>query len=99
MIRSIQRELNDFFGRINDSDYSIQHVIKSAFTQARSKLKPEAFSELSLFVINSFYRNAPYLLWGKHRILAGDGSTIMLPASKKIATDFEPAVFDPDATV
>ena len=99
MRRSIQRELNDFFGRINDSDYSIQHVTKSAFTQARSKLKPEAFSELSLSVVNSFYRNAPYLLWGKHRILACDGSTIMLPASKNIAADFEPTGFGPDATV
>jgi len=31
-----------FFGRINNSDYSIQNVTKSAFTQARSKLKPKA---------------------------------------------------------
>jgi hypothetical protein len=96
--RSIQRELNDFFGRINDSGYSIQHVTKSAFTQARSKLKPEAFSELSSSVVNSFYGGAPYLLWGKHRILACDGSTIMLPASKDIATVFKPEGFGPGAS-
>ena len=50
-------------------------------------------------MVNSLYRNAPYLLWGKHRILACDGSTIILPASKNIAADFEPAGFGPDATV
>ncbi|MBC7424238.1 MAG: hypothetical protein H7334_12370 [Ferruginibacter sp.] len=84
MRRSIQRELNDFFGRINNSGYSIQHVTKSAFTQARLKLKPEAFSELSSTVVNTFYEGPPYLLWGNHRILAYDGSTIMLPTSKDI---------------
>lgn len=99
MRRSIQRELNDFFGRINYSDYSIQHVTKSAFSQARSKLKPEAFSELSSTVVNSFYRSAPYLIWGKHRILACDGSTIMLPSSKNIAEIFETTGFGPNASV
>ena len=97
MRRSIQRELNDFFGKLNESDYSIQHVTKSAFTQARSKLKYESFIELNSSSVDYFYSNAPFLLWGKHRILAGDGSTIMVPSSKNINTEFEPTGFGPDA--
>jgi len=96
--RSIQRELNDFFGRINNSNYSIKHVTKSTFTQACSKLKLEAFSELSSTVINTFYEGAPYLLWGNHRILACDGSTIMLPTSKDTAAVFKPEGFGPSAS-
>ncbi len=98
MRRSIQRELNDFFGKLNESDYSIQHVTKSAFSQARSKLKYEAFIELGASSIDYFYSNAPYLLWDKHRILACDGSTIMLPSSKDISAEFEATGFGPDAS-
>ena len=96
--RSIQRELNDFFGKLNESDYSIQHVTKSAFTQARSKLKYEGFVELNSNSVDYFYSNAPYLLWGKHRLLAGDGSTIMLPSSKSISAEFEQTGFGPGAS-
>ena len=63
--RSIQRELNDFFGRIYISGYSIQHVTKSAFTQARLKLKAEAFSELSSTVVNTFYEGPPLFVMGQ----------------------------------
>ena len=82
MRRSIQRELNDFFGRISDSDYSIQHVTKCAFSQACSKLKPATFIELSSIVVIYFYSNAPYLIWGTYMLLACDGRTVMLPESK-----------------
>ena len=97
MRRSIQRELNDFFGRLNGSDYSIQQVTKSAFSQARSKLKYQAFIELSNSAVDYFYSSATYLLWDKHRILACDGSTIMLPSSVDIGTEFEPTGFGPGA--
>ena len=97
MRRSIQRELNDFFGKLNGSDYSIQQVTKSAFSQARSKLKYQAFIELSNSAVDYFYSSAPYLLWDKHRILACDGSTIMLPSSVDIGTEFEPTGFGPGA--
>jgi len=93
--RSLQRELNDFFGRLNNSDYSIQKVTKSAFSQARSKLKPEAFIELSQSSVDFFYDNSPYLLWDKHRLLACDGSTIRLPDSQNIRESFMPFGFGP----
>ena len=96
--RSLQRELNDFFGKLNDTNYSIQHVTKGAFSQARSKLKHEGFVELSNNSVDYFYSNAPYLLWDKHRILACDGSTIMLPNSKSISTEFGTTGFGPHAS-
>ena len=89
----MQRELNDFFGHLSDSDYSIQKVTKGAFTQARSKLNHQAFIELSQSSVDYFYKNTPYLLWDKHRILACDGSTIMLPNSKNIKATFKPTSF------
>lgn len=99
MRRSLQRELNDFFGRFNDSNYSIQRVTKGAFTQARAKLKHEAFIELSQSSVDFFYNNAPYLLWDKHRILVCDGSTVMLPNSKNIKESFAPTGFGPNGDV
>ena len=85
---SIQRELNDFFAKINNADFSIQEVTKGAFSTARSKLKHTAFIELSNKSVNSFYQQAPYVRWGEFRVLACDGSTVSLPKSKDIAKDF-----------
>lgn len=76
---SIQRELNTFFSKVQGMDYSIQVVTKGALTQARAKLKPEAFLEMNQVAINEFYEGAPYETWKSHRLLAIDGSTINLP--------------------
>ena len=72
-------------------------VTKSAFSQARSKLKPDAFIELSHSSVDFFYDNSPYLLWDKHRLLACDGSTIRLPDSQDIREKFTPTGFGPNA--
>lgn len=85
---SIQRELNDFFAKINNEDFSIQEVTKGAFSTARSKLKHTAFIELSNKSVDAFYQQAPYVRWGEFRVLACDGSTVLLPKSKGIAKDF-----------
>lgn len=86
--RSIQRELNTFYQRLQDEDFSIQHVTKGAFTQARAKLKPEAFKELNKVGLDSFYKEAPYLKWRGYRLLAIDGSTVVLPKHKTITEEF-----------
>ena len=85
---SIQRELNEFFAKISNEDFSIQEVTKGAFSTARSKLKHTAFVELSNKSVHSFYQQAPYVRWGEFRVLACDGSTVVLPKSKDIARDF-----------
>ena len=73
---SVQRELDDFFAQILDQDYSIREVTKGALSQARAKLKPEAFVEMNAVACRDFYAGAPYLLWNNHRLLAVDGSTL-----------------------
>lgn len=95
--RSIQRELNSFYQKLKKEDFSIQHVTKGAFTQARAKLKPEAFIELNQVGIKSFYRNAPYLTWQGWRLVSIDGSTIVLPKHKTVAEEFGITHFGPDA--
>ena len=88
MMRSIQRELNDFFGKILDQDYSIQQVTKGALSQSRAKLLPEAFKDLNSEAGKKFYDEAPYLSWKGHRLLAADGSTCILPNHKTTREEF-----------
>lgn len=95
--RSIQRELNSFYQKLQKSDFSIQHVTKGAFSRARAKLKPEAFAELNRVGIASFYRNAPYKTWRGFRLLAIDGSTAVLPKHKSIEESFGVTNFGPYA--
>jgi hypothetical protein len=76
---SLQRELNRFYAKIMDKDFSIRQVTKGALSQARAKLKPEAFLDLNKEGCRTFYKHAPYLQWGNHRLLAGDGSVLILP--------------------
>jgi hypothetical protein len=86
--RSIQRELNTFYQRLQDKDFSIRHVTKGAFSQARAKLKPEAFKELNKVGLDIFYKEAPYLKWRGYRLLAIDGSTVVLPKHKTVEEEF-----------
>jgi hypothetical protein len=89
--------LNSFYQKVTGSDFSIQHVTKGAFTQARANLKPEAFKELNEIGITSFYRDAPYLMWLGYRLLAIDGSTLLLPKHKSIEEEFGVVNFGPYA--
>jgi len=97
LTRSIQRELNSFYQKITGSDFSLQHVTKGAFTQARAKLKPTAFAELNQVGIQSFYKNAPYKTWRGFRLLSVDGSTAVLPKHQSIVTEFGITNFGPYA--
>jgi hypothetical protein len=82
MASSLQRELNSFFSKVLGKDYSIQKVTKGALTQARAKLKPEAFLELNQTGCKIFYEGAPYRIWKTHRVLAIDGSAVTVPTHK-----------------
>jgi hypothetical protein len=52
---SIQRELDRFYKEVTKSDFNIREATKGAFTQARAKLNPWAFSRLNEVAVNSFY--------------------------------------------
>jgi hypothetical protein len=86
--RSLQRELNSFYQRLQKKDFLSQYVTKGAFSRARAKLKPEAFVELNQIGGNNFYRNAPWLNWRGFRLLAADGSTAVLPNHPSVEQEF-----------
>jgi hypothetical protein len=95
--RSIQRELNSFYQKLQKNDFSIQHVTKGAFSRCRSKLKPEAFLELNQVGIKSFYNNAPWRSFQGLRLLAIDGSTAVLPKHQSVIEEFGTTNFGPYA--
>jgi len=94
---SLQRELDSFYKEVNESDFNIRHVTKGAFSQARSKLKPEAFVELNSSVVKTFYEGAPWLTWCGFRLLAVDGSRLMLPNHPSVIEEFGQYNFGPYA--
>ena len=88
LTRSIQKELNTFFSKLSGKDYSILAVTKGALTQARAKLKPDAFIELSALAVKEFYKNENYLKWKGFRLVAVDGSTSNLPMHPSVEEEF-----------
>ena len=84
----LQREMDSFYKETEDSGFSLRRVTKSAFTQARKFLSPEAFLELSDVVVKNFYENAPFLGYKNHRILAVDGGFLNLPDHPSIREEF-----------
>jgi hypothetical protein len=85
---SLQRELDSFSKAVLSTDYNIREVTKGAFTQARSKLKPEAFKEINDVACASFYAGAPYRKWYGHRLLCVDGSRLHLPNHPTVREEF-----------
>jgi hypothetical protein len=96
---SLQREMDRFLKEVYDSEFVIRSITKSAFSQSRRQLKPEAFLELNDIVCRDFYQMAPYLGYQGHRVLSIDGSRLLLPNSDDIAQEFGTAGYGPNADV
>lgn len=94
---SIQRELDRFFKNISKSDFNIREVSKGAFSQARAKLNPLSFKRLNRVSNNTFYNEADYYVWHNMRLLAADGSTLMLPNHPSVKQEFGEHDFGPKA--
>jgi len=94
---SIQRDLDRFFKRMNKSDFSIREVTKSAFTQCRAKLNPEAFKDLNKVAIDTFYSSNEVYTWNGMRTLSVDGSRLVLPDHPTVVAEFGSHNFGPDA--
>jgi hypothetical protein len=86
--RAVQDELDEFFKLRNGEDVAVREVTKSAFTQARKKLKHEAFIELNELQVDYFYQHYGYKSWYGLRLLAVDGSSNQLPNSAEIVEHF-----------
>lgn len=86
--KAIQRELDDFYDRLNDPHTQLRTITKGALTQSRAKLQPEAFKYLDKITQDEFYQNGGALRWGKYRLLAIDGSAIKLPRHPSVEQEF-----------
>ena len=86
--KSSQNSLNDM--TLNgDINYT---VTNSAYTQARAKLNYTAFIEMKDKSIEMFYEDGEYNRYKNFRLLAVDGSIVVLPNSNDIKKEFNPTV-------
>lgn len=69
-----------------------REITQSAFTQARRKLKYEAFVELNDLAVETFYADAPTHRWQGYRLLAVDGTTLRLPDVPPVRDTFSSRV-------
>jgi hypothetical protein len=76
---AIQYELDSFFAQLQERSIPRREISQSAFTQARRKLKHEAFIELNDRAVEAFYAEAPVRRWHGLWVLAVDGTTLRLP--------------------
>jgi hypothetical protein len=86
--RALQDELDEFFKLESGAAVAARVVTKSAFSQARRKLKAEAFVELNSVQVQYFYDHFAYQTWYGLRLRAVDGSTVQLPDAPDIVAHF-----------
>lgn len=82
--KSLSLEIENFVSFLKFKNH--QKFTKSAFVQARMKIKSEVFKHLSQTLIKEFYSDNELgvKLWQGYRILAIDGSRITLPITKEL---------------
>ena len=94
---ALQRDLDRFFKVIKNEDFNIREVTKGGFSKSRKNLDPWAFQRLNEVAVNSFYQSADFYVWGDYRVLAADGSRLMLPNHSSIKAEFGEHSFGPKA--
>lgn len=85
---TLQKELTNFMYIISNPSDTIKKISKSAFSQSRSKLRPEAFIELNDTLVHEFYEDDDFLTWKNFRLVSMDGSTCQLPHSNELGNYF-----------
>ncbi len=89
MIRSaLQNELDKFFKILNGREFEERQVTASAFCHARKKIKHESFIDLNQQTLNYFYQKSKHKKWYGFRLVAFDGSKIVLPKNKQTIAEF-----------
>ena len=94
---ALQRDLDRFYKALGQEDFNIRRVTKSALTQARRKLNPWAYFRLNEVAVARFYKDASYVVWHGHRVLAIDGTRLTLPNHPSIHEEFPITEFGPNA--
>jgi hypothetical protein len=77
--RALQDELDEIFRLFSGVEVAQRQVTKSAFTQARQKLKHTAFIELNQTQVKHFYEQFESQRWHGRRLLGIDGSLVDVP--------------------
>lgn len=86
--RALQDELDEFFKEMEQGPVAQRVVTKSAFSQARQKLKYTAFVELNQAQVSYFYEHFEPERWHGLRLLAIDGSMADLPNTAAVREHF-----------
>ncbi len=86
--KSSQNSLNDM-ALNGDVNYT---VTNSAYTQARAKLNYTAFIEMKDKSVEMFYEDGEYNRYKNFRLLAIDGSIVILPHSDDVKKEFNPTI-------
>lgn len=87
-IKGLQSELDDFFGRLGGQAGFVRAVSKSAFSQARGKLKASAFSRLNELLLEHWYTTLAIPRWHGLRLVAGDTTTVRVPNLPETVDEF-----------
>ncbi len=83
-MKSLQNVVNEAMTWLD-----VEPVTASAFSQARDKFKHTAFIELNTTaIVNTVYGDGEYRTFWGLRILAVDGSKILLPDSDVVRQEF-----------
>jgi hypothetical protein len=84
--KSLQVELNSFFDTVLKKDFSVS---KQAYSEARKKIKPEAFIEVNDNIINLVYGECEDLkLWNGYRLSGIDGTVLEIPNTEILRNEF-----------
>jgi hypothetical protein len=87
-IKGLQSELDDFFGRLGNQAAFVRDVTKSAFSQARKKLRPSAFKALNTLLLDRWYQSVEVPRWHGLRLLAADTTTLRVPGLPETIEEF-----------
>lgn len=89
MIRkSTQLELDEFRERFLPESESGTTYTKQAFSAARKKLSPQAFTLLNDEFVRAFYEEGDFRTYNGFRLLAMDGSVMELPNTAETRTQY-----------
>ncbi|MBL8471598.1 MAG: IS4 family transposase [Rhodocyclaceae bacterium] len=87
-LKGLQSELDDFFGRLAGNAEFVRRASKSAFSQARYKLRHTVFLALNDLLVTKWKSSVAAPRWHGLRLLAGDASTLRLPNFPDIVEEF-----------
>jgi hypothetical protein len=95
---ALQRELDEFFQALRQTEIAERVIGKSAFSAARKKLKPSAFVELNDHLLRRWSRQEHIRRWRGLDLRSVDGTTLRLPDTEALIDFFgqmEPALGAP----